>query len=82
MDSSDATPTLQAVAEIVHEVTGADVDQVRPGATLDDVAMDSLSTVEVVIGIEQRLGVRVPDAQVSALRTVGDLVAAVERVSA
>lgn len=81
MDSS-AAPTLEAVAEIVHEVTGADVAEVRPDATLADLDMDSLSTVEVVIGIEQRLGVRVPDADVAALQTIGDLVAAVERVTA
>jgi acyl carrier protein len=81
MDSF-AAPTLEAVAEIVHEVTGADVAEVRPDATLADLDMDSLSTVEVVIGIEQRLGVRVPDADVAALQTIGDLVAAVERVTA
>lgn len=82
MEHPEADPTLEAVAEIVHEVTGADVAQVRPEATLADLDMDSLSTVEVVIGIEQRLGARIPDAEVAALRTVGDLVGAVERVTA
>lgn len=74
--------TLAAVAEIVHEVTGVEVERVQPAATLADVDMDSLSTIEVVIGVEQRLGARVPDAEVAALETVGDLVAAVERVTA
>jgi len=81
MDRPTADP-LPAIAEIVHEVTGAEVEQVRPEATLADLDMDSLSTVEVVIGIEQRLGARIPDTEVASLQTVSDLQAAVQRATA
>jgi len=80
MDRPTADP-LPTIAEIVHEVTGAEVERVRPDATLADLDMDSLSAVEVVIGIEQRLGVRIPDAEVASLQTVGDLQGAVQRAS-
>lgn len=73
--------TLPAIAEIVHEVTGVPVEAVRPESSLADVDMDSLSTLEVVVGVEQRLGVRLPDEAVKALTSVGDLVEAVERLT-
>jgi acyl carrier protein len=73
----------------VADELGAIVDQIAPAdgprelnpssSFADDLGLDSLALVQLVLGIEERFGVRVPDADVPALRTVGDAVAYVER---
>jgi acyl carrier protein len=40
----------------------------------DDLDVDSLSMVEVVVAAEERFGVKIPDEQVTELKTVGDAV--------
>jgi acyl carrier protein len=67
---------LTGLAEIVHEITGIKTEQVVPGATfVDDLDIDSLSMVEVAVAAEERFGVRIPDEDLTKLKTVGDAVA-------
>jgi acyl carrier protein len=67
---------LTGLAEIVHEITGIKADQIVPGATfVDDLDIDSLSMVEVAVAAEERFGVRIPDEDLTKLKTVGDAVA-------
>ncbi|MGH1562540.1 acyl carrier protein [Mumia sp. DW29H23] len=74
-------------ASVVDEL-GAILDQIAPDAdrtTLslsssftDDLGLDRLALVQLSLGIEERFGFPVPDADLVALRTVGDAVAYVE----
>ena len=75
--------TLTGLAEIVHEITGRRIADIVPAASfVDDLDIDSLSMVEVAVAAEERFGVRIPDADLAKLRTVGDAVAFIERVPA
>jgi len=68
--------TLQGLAEIVNEVAGVPVDKIELDKSfIDDLDIDSLSMVEVVMAAEDKFGVKIPDADVKSLRTVGDAVA-------
>ncbi|MEU6483652.1 acyl carrier protein [Streptomyces sp. NPDC046887] len=70
-----ATDILDAVAEIVEEVTGLNPAEVTAEKSFtEDLDIDSLSMVEITVAIEDRFGVRIPDDRVPELRTVGDLV--------
>ena len=69
-----------ALADIVNEVAGVDVDDVQLDKSfVDDLDVDSLSMVEVVVEAEEKFGVTIPDDQVKNLKTVGDAVAYIER---
>jgi acyl carrier protein len=66
---------LAGLAEIVNEITGLKVEQIVPSASfVDDLDVDSLSMVEVAVAAEERFGVRIPDADLAKLKTVGDAV--------
>ena len=66
---------LAGLAEIVNEITGIKVDTIIPSASfVDDLDVDSLSMVEVAVAAEERFGVRIPDADLAKLKTVGDAV--------
>jgi len=72
-----------ALADIVNEVAGVDVDDVQLDKSfVDDLDVDSLSMVEVVVEAEEKFGVTIPDDQVKNLKTVGDAVAYIERARA
>ena len=40
----------------------------------DDLGADSLAIVELVLALEESFDVKIPDAQVDAIKTVGDAV--------
>ena len=63
------------VAELLAQVLEVSPDEVPLTARLgDDLAVDSLSLLELVIGVEERFGVRIADADVAGLVTVEDAV--------
>ena len=72
-----------ALADIVNEVAGVDVEDVQlEKSFVDDLDVDSLSMVEVVVEAEEKFGVTIPDDEVKNLKTVGDAVAYIERAQA
>jgi acyl carrier protein len=67
------------LAEIVNEVAGIPTDEVQLDKSFtDDLDVDSLSMVEVVVGAEEKYGIKIPDEEVKNLKTVGDAVAFIE----
>jgi acyl carrier protein len=69
----------ERIAAILAEVLGLDAGTITPDQELaGDLGVDSLTMIEVVLGIEQESGVVVPDGEVASFRTVGDLASYVE----
>ncbi|HEV7887197.1 MAG TPA: acyl carrier protein [Acidimicrobiales bacterium] len=69
---------LGAVRDIAVEVLGVEPDAVVESATLkDDLGADSLDLVEVVMAIEERLDITIPEEELEAIKTVGQAVDAV-----
>ncbi|QIS20098.1 acyl carrier protein [Nocardia terpenica] len=74
---------VAGIAEIIEEVTGIDASEVAVERSfIDDLDVDSLSLVEIVVQVEDKYGVRVPDGDLEGLQTVGDAVAYVQRMEA
>ncbi|WP_405178675.1 meromycolate extension acyl carrier protein AcpM [Nocardia sp. NBC_01377] len=74
---------VAGIAEIVEEVTGIDAaDVVSEKSFIDDLEIDSLSLVEIAVQLEDRYEVKIPDEDLSSLRTVGDAVAYVQKMEA
>jgi acyl carrier protein len=68
--------TLNALAQIVNEVTGIPASQVQPAKSfVDDLDIDSLSMVEIATMAEDTFGVSIPDSELKNLKTVADVIA-------
>ena len=66
---------LAGLAEIVEEVAGVEADEVTADKSfVDDLDIDSLSMVEIAVQAEDRFEVKIPDAELANLKTVGDAV--------
>lgn len=59
---------------------GVDAGKVVPDADLlRDLDLDSLDTMELTLGLEERFGIEIPDQDLEGLATVSDAVGLVER---
>ncbi|GAB2653369.1 meromycolate extension acyl carrier protein AcpM [Prescottella soli] len=71
------------LAEIIEEVTGIEPSEVTiEKSFVDDLDIDSLSMVEIAVQTEDKYGVKIPDEDLASLRTVGDVVAYIQKVEA
>lgn len=69
-------------ADILSQIQGIIADQldvkesdVTPEKSFtDDLGADSLAIVELVLALEETFGVKIPDAEVDKIKTVGDAV--------
>ena len=64
---------LDRLVEIVAEQLQIDAEQVIPEASfMDDLGADSLDTVELIMALEEELGIEIPDDEAESIRTVQD----------
>ncbi|WP_024793223.1 meromycolate extension acyl carrier protein AcpM [Tomitella biformata] len=74
---------VQNLAEIIEEVTGIEPSEITlEKSFVDDLDIDSLSMVEIAVQTEDKYGIKIPDEELASLRTVGDVVAYVEKLDA
>ncbi len=63
------------VREIIVEQLSVDDDRIKLEASfIDDLGADSLDIVELVMTMEEKFGIEIPDEDAEKLRTVGDVV--------
>jgi acyl carrier protein len=68
------------VKKIIVEQLGVDEAEVTPEASfIDDLGADSLDTVELIMALEEKFGVEVPDEEAEKLTTVGEAIAYLEK---
>ena len=74
MDSSLLPDQANAVKAIIAEVVSVAPEQITPDAKfVDDLGADSLTIVELVLALEERLGITIPDEVPERCSTVGEL---------
>jgi len=66
--------TYQKIVAIIAKKLQIDPSQTSGHATLQDLGADSLDIVEIVMHIEEQLGVTINDADAQQLHTVDDVV--------
>lgn len=72
---------IQNLADIIEEVTGIEPSEITEEKSfVDDLDIDSLSMVEIAVQTEDKYGIKIPDEELSNLRTVGDVVAYVVKL--
>jgi acyl carrier protein len=62
-----------ALAEILADVARVDPAGVTPRARFDDLGIDSLTMVDVVVAVEDRFGLVIPDDEWARFETVSEL---------
>ena len=62
---------FNAIAKVISERTGCDVSAVKEDSTFTELGIDSLDTVELLMNLEDELGIEIELDQPVA--TVGDL---------
>jgi acyl carrier protein len=67
---------FQAIAELIAERNDCDVSEITAESTFQDLGIDSLDTVEMLMKLEDKIGVEIELDQ--KVETVGDLVAFIE----
>jgi acyl carrier protein len=73
-----ATNSERVIKIIVDQLNVREED-VKPEAKfIEDLAADSLDTVELVMALEEEFGMEIPDEEAEMLTTVGDAVKYVE----
>lgn len=62
------------IETILIETFKVPEDDIRPDATFESLELDSLDLVELMMVIEEELGVRIEDDEAEEIRTVADAV--------
>ena len=76
---ADEDAVLSAIREHLGG-RGLDASKVVPEADLlRDLDLDSLDTMELTLGLEERFGIEIPDQDLEGLATVADAVGLVQR---
>ncbi len=71
---------FEELKEIMIDTLGCDDEKITMEASLaEDLNIDSLDAVELVMAIEEKFGVKIPDEELGNLLTVSDIICAVEK---
>jgi acyl carrier protein len=70
------------VLEAIALQTGLAVSDIGRTATLTDLGLSSMDALGLLFTFEEQLAVRVPDALIPRMRTVGELIAGLREVLA
>ena len=65
----------ELVSEIIVEQLGVSKEEIVPEASfIDDLGADSLDIVELVMAIEEKFDIEIPDDDAEKIQTMGDAV--------
>jgi acyl carrier protein len=63
------------VKAIIAEQLGVKIEEVTDKASfIDDLGADSLDTVELVMALEEKFGIEIPDEDAEKMTTVGEAI--------
>lgn len=70
---------FEQIKKILIESANVDADKITMEASLkDDLAIDSLDSVELILDLETEFDVKIEDEEIPTLVTVGDIVKLLE----
>ncbi|MBP5312343.1 MAG: acyl carrier protein [Clostridia bacterium] len=70
---------FEQIKAIIAEQLSADPEKITPDTSIiEDLGADSLDVVELVMALEEKFGVEIPDEDAEKINTVGDIVNYVE----
>jgi acyl carrier protein len=80
MTTEENKELLAKVKQIISEQLGVDEDEVTTTASfVDDLGADSLDQVELVMALEEKFEIEIPDEDAEKMRTVQDAIDYIEK---
>lgn len=77
---SDNNEISKQVIEIVVDQLDVKIEEVEASKSFtDDLQADSLAIVELVLALEEKFDVKIPDDDVDRIKTVGDAISFIEK---
>jgi len=74
---------FEKVREVVSEQLGIKYHEITAESLfLDDLGADSLDTVELIMALEERFGITIPDEDAEKIQTVADAVECIKKKEA
>lgn len=70
---------LEAIREHLSQRGIEATDVSYQSDLVNDLGLDSLDTVELTLGLEERFGIEIPDTEIEDVSTVGDAVTLIEK---
>ncbi len=65
--------------QVVAEQLGVKIEEIKPEASFtDDLGADSLDAVELIMALEEKFGIEIPDDDAEKLKTVNDAIKYIE----
>jgi acyl carrier protein len=80
MADRDTIDVIEMFKQAAFEVDNRRLPDLRADSAIATLGMDSVAVMELVSYFEEKLGVRIPDEQLSKIRTVRDLRDAIARL--
>ena len=75
--------TFEIVAKVISERVGCDVTEITAETDVrEDLGMDSLDAVELIMELEEELGITMPSDKTADLKTVGEIAALADSLTA
>lgn len=71
--------TLDGVKEVIDETLKYSGDVTTDTKLKGDLIMDSLDGVELVMALEEKFGVEIPNEDMANLETVGDIITYIDK---
>ena len=71
----------QLLIGIVQKEKSIPVDKLTPSTPLADAGIDSLDSLTILFAIEEHFHISIPDDQARSIRTFGDMVDVIQRLT-
>ncbi len=79
LEGAKMADIFEQVKEVVVEQLNANPDEVKPESRfVEDLGADSLDVVELVMALEEKFGIEIPDEDAEKIQTVADAVKYIE----
>ncbi|MCX5667695.1 MAG: acyl carrier protein [Candidatus Omnitrophica bacterium] len=70
---------FEEIKQVVSEQLGVKSEEIKPTASFrDDLGADSLDAVELIMALEEKFGIEIPDADAEAMLTINDAINYIE----
>lgn len=70
---------IEEIKQVISEQLGVKLEEIKPTASFrDDLGSDSLDAVELIMALEEKFGIEIPDEDAEAMLTVNDAIAYIE----
>lgn len=79
---SSASNLTEQITALIARSKAINPDRIQPATTFDELEIDSLDKINLTFEIEEIYSIQIPDDSLNELRTVGDVVAGVQRLLA